>query len=102
MDLTSTDIRILESAGHSDFFISDEYGKRLRNIEGSCIFLGPDGLCRVYTIRPKGCRLYPLAMKLPSRTPTFDDDCPHAKDFRVDPDEVLELEALVDELLEEQ
>lgn len=100
MELAPSDIERLGSYGHEDFYIIDEAGPRLVNVDGRCFFLDDDGRCTVYGIRPKGCRLYPLAMRLPSGTPVFDEECPFANEFTVDPDEVLELRDLVRELTE--
>ncbi|MBN1540023.1 MAG: YkgJ family cysteine cluster protein [Candidatus Thermoplasmatota archaeon] len=99
MPLTDEDIRRISSAGKEDFYHEDT--KQLKNIEGRCVFLSEKGDCTIYSIRPQGCRLYPLIMALPERMPVLDEQCPHRDEFRVDPDDVVELERLIDTLLEE-
>jgi Fe-S-cluster containining protein len=97
MELTRSDIERIEAAGHVGFYehVADE--PRLLLVKDQCFFL-KDGKCRIYTIRPKGCRLYPLAMEMPAFTPTLDDQCPYRSEFKIDPDDVLELAELVKEL----
>lgn len=49
-----------------------------------CVFLGDDGLCRVWEARPEGCRLYPAVWDEGLRKAAFDDDyCPHTDGFRM-------------------
>jgi Fe-S-cluster containining protein len=100
MPLTSEDIHRIESSGKKDFY--HEGTRQLRNIDGRCVFLTPEGDCTIYPIRPRGCRLYPLIMSLPSREPILDEECPHHKMFAIDPEDVIELNSLVDRLLEEE
>jgi Fe-S-cluster containining protein len=97
MELIKSDIQRIESAGHENFYeyVADQ--PRLLLVKEQCIFL-KDGKCRIYTIRPKGCRLYPLAMEMPEFTPTLDDQCPYRNEFEIDPDDVVELAELVKEL----
>lgn len=33
---------------------------RLKRIDGKCIFLSPDGLCRIHKSKPKSCDLFPF------------------------------------------
>jgi hypothetical protein len=97
MELTRSDIARIEAAGHSGFYehVADE--PRLLLVKDQCFFL-EDGRCRIYEIRPTGCRLYPLAMEMPEFTPTLDDQCPYREEFEIDPDDVVELAKLVREL----
>jgi hypothetical protein len=37
-------------------------------------------------------------MSLPSRTPIMDEDCPHRHLFKFEPEEIMELNYLIDEL----
>jgi Fe-S-cluster containining protein len=99
MPLTNEDIERIENSGSSDFYHKDT--KQLRNKDGRCVFLTGEGDCTIYSIRPQGCRLYPLIMALPARFPVLDEDCPHHNEFSVDPDEVMELDGLINVLMEE-
>ena len=80
MPLTSDDIARLEAAGYKrrEFMYIDEEGiPRLRNVNGHCVFLDEaTGRCRVYGIRPAGCRLYPLVYDPIAREVVVDPDCP--------------------------
>ncbi len=97
MELTSADIERITSLGHSDFYFDDNGERILRNINGHCFFL-KDGDCIIYKYKPKGCTLYPLIMSLPGRVPMMDEDCPHRHLFKFDPDDIIELSDLIDEL----
>ena len=97
MEITRKDIERISNLGFHDFFFEDEGSNILKNVEGHCFFLR-EGKCIIYHSKPKGCTLYPLIMSLPSRTPIMDEDCPHRHLFRFDPEEVLELDRLIDEL----
>jgi len=66
MVLSNADIKRLESVGHSrqEFVRFNEEGfALLRNSRGCCVFYQPERLsCRVYSLRPEGCRIYPIIM----------------------------------------
>ncbi len=100
MPLTDQDIERITLSGKEDFFHGDT--KQLKNFQGRCVFLTEMGDCTIYGIRPWGCRLYPLIMALPARIPVLDEECPHHDEFRVDPDDVMDLDRLIDTLLEEE
>ncbi|MFW3145701.1 MAG: YkgJ family cysteine cluster protein [Thermoplasmatota archaeon] len=93
MILTEDDISRLMEAGRRDF--CDRSTKQLRNRNGKCVFLTEKGDCSVYPLRPQGCRLYPLIMKLPGRKPIMDKVCPHHGRFSMDPEDVISLECLI-------
>lgn len=97
MPLTNKDMDRIESAGYRGFHESYQ----LMNVDGRCFFLDESGRCRIYDIRPKGCRLYPLIMGLPSRTPLIDTECLHNRYFNIDPEEVISLEELISTLEKE-
>ncbi|MGA1819935.1 MAG: YkgJ family cysteine cluster protein [Thermoplasmatota archaeon] len=99
MALTLEDVGRISDSGRSDFYHEDTM--ELRNVDGRCFFLSTEGRCTIYDIRPSGCRLYPLIMALPSMTPLLDEECPHRVDFRIEPEEVIELRRLIDTLIEE-
>jgi Fe-S-cluster containining protein len=64
MLLSKADVKRLEKAGHDPeaFAYSDAEGYvRLRNRKGYCFFYDKIGNhCKVYGVRPAGCRLYPV------------------------------------------
>ena len=98
MDLTPGDIGRIEARGHSGFYEIKEGSRTLLNVRGRCIFLDNVGKCRIYEIRPTGCRLYPLVMEMPGRIPMLDTECPFREMFTIDTDDVCELGRLVDEI----
>lgn len=97
MELTRGDIQRLKAAGHVDFSTDDG---RVVNRDGRCIFLSTDGRCRVYAIRPEGCRSYPLVMMLPERKPVLDKDCPHRNLFKPTAEDMIALEDIMRHLEE--
>ncbi|HHQ48414.1 MAG TPA: YkgJ family cysteine cluster protein, partial [Acidobacteria bacterium] len=81
LSLLDEDIARLEAAGHRDFTVRDREGYlRLRNVHGRCVFLGAQG-CTVYSIRPDGCRTYPLVYYEEEDEVDFDTFCPHWRRF---------------------
>jgi len=78
MELSSEDIMRLVGAGYSpeDFIVVRGGVPRLRNVDGWCYFYNPaDKKCRVYGIRPLGCRLYPV-IYVDGEGVTLDRLCP--------------------------
>jgi len=43
-------------------------------IDGRCVFLGHDGQCRVYPVRPVQCRTYPFWPEIVSSRKTWSDE----------------------------
>jgi len=84
--------------GRDDFAMPDGAGGlRLRNRDGACVFLGPDG-CTVYAARPAGCRLYPLVWDPDAAAAHLDEGCPYRAAFRPRPKDAAALRRLVDRL----
>ncbi len=79
MPLTDEDIRRIVSLGYKpkDFTVFRGGLWRLRNIDGRCVFLGEDGMCKIYEHRPIGCRLYPL-IEIDGRCVVDAEYCPYA------------------------
>ena len=78
MELSSDDIKRLVNAGYrpEDFIIVRDGVPRLRNVDGWCYFYSRDEKrCRVYGIRPLGCRLYPVVY-VEGEGVALDDLCP--------------------------
>ena len=107
MVLTFEDRKRLIKAGHnpSNFLLNrkDTDGfHQLKNVDGKCYFLSKEGQCTVYTIRPDGCRLYPLILTLDTNEVIVDDDCRERKWFSEQgyhEDQVLAVHSLVSRLL---
>ena len=92
MPLTPGDVSRLQAAGHDvDAFSFDDEGvRRLRTRDEEapdgrpCFFLGSDGACSVYEVRPEGCRIYPFVVDEDARL-TRDEDCPYRAEFAAPP-----------------
>ena len=99
MPLTGTDIKRITRQGYRyrDFVIRRKRERYLKNINGKCFFLRDDG-CKIYSYRPKGCRLYPLVYNEITGQGVIHDFCPHGNFFKVSNDDVERLRSLVKEL----
>ena len=78
MELSSDDVKRLEEAGYrrDEFAVLGDHVVRLRNVGGWCYFYSlADKNCRVYKIRPLGCRLYPVVY-LADEGAMVDELCP--------------------------
>jgi Fe-S-cluster containining protein len=64
MVLSNADVERLEKAGYNRqrFMRYDRHGfAKLKNSHGVCFFYDPErGCCRIYRLRPSGCRTYPV------------------------------------------
>ena len=55
---------------------------QLKNINGCCCFFDSiTNLCKIYDVRPQGCRFYPLIYDSDKNTCVFDRDCPKPELF---------------------
>ena len=55
---------------------------QLRNVNGNCVFFDPTtGLCKIYDVRPEGCRFYPLIYDIDEKLCVLDQDCPKPELF---------------------
>lgn len=78
MELSNRDVRRLVRAGYrpEDFIVVCDGVPRLKNVNGWCYFYSlADKRCRVYKIRPLGCRLYPVVY-VDGKGVVLDDLCP--------------------------
>lgn len=83
MTLIEADIARLDGAGFKNFaHLNTEGDLELRNHDGHCVFLH-DGRCGAYTVRPEGCRLYPLILDLENDRVVRDEICPHREEFPI-------------------
>lgn len=68
-----------------------------------CWFLGDDGLCRIWSDRPEGCRMYPAVWDDSVREAVLDEDyCPHTDGFALSPEMDAATESLAERLHAEQ
>ena len=62
--------------GSSDTFDETTTWIRLREKDGSCIFLGDDGkMCTIYEARPVQCRTYPFWPNIMQSKEKWDEEC---------------------------
>ena len=55
---------------------------QLKNINGHCFFFDVEiKLCKIYEIRPQGCRFYPLIYDSDKNSCVFDIECPKPELF---------------------
>ena len=77
MELLAEDIERITARGYKlEEFAEEKDGVyRLKNVDGHCVFYDPEKrLCKVYDIRPVGCRMYPLVYD--GKSVTIDRTCP--------------------------
>jgi hypothetical protein len=81
MELSEEDIAKLAALGFHEHEFAELHADgvvRLRNVGGSCFFLGAENKgCQVYEHRPLGCRIYPVNLTLDDVL-VVDDLCPQA------------------------
>ncbi len=54
----------------------------LKNEHGNCVFFDPTTkLCKIYEVRPEGCRFYPLIYNADTKLCVLDQDCPKPELF---------------------
>ena len=78
MPLTMEDVKRISRHYYppSDFIVKAENEIRLKNVNGLCLFhTGKE--CKIYSIRPEGCRLYPLVFQEELKKAVIDTDCKH-------------------------
>jgi hypothetical protein len=63
---------------------------QLKNVDGNCVFFDPTSkLCKIYSIRPQGCRFYPLIYDIDENNCVLDQDCPRPELFFPDQDSIV-------------
>ena len=96
MMLSNEDIDRISKAGYDNFYEMDSDGYLiLKNLPGDpphCTFYDPERkTCKIYTIRPRGCRFYPMIFEVDSHTCIIDDYCPDHATFHIQKSECKEL-----------
>ena len=86
MILSEQDIRLI--LDYSELYrkreeftaINHEGLHQLKNIDGHCFFFDIDSnKCKIYHIRPQGCRFYPLIYDTFRSKCILDQECPHPR-----------------------
>ncbi len=105
MIVTNEEVETIVKKGFKrEEFIQEVDGfLELRNFKGACVFLR-EGKCRIYDIRPQGCKFYPLIYDVENECVIVDKDCPHHRDIRIKKHKKLfaEIKEYVKKLLKEQ
>ncbi|MFX1321011.1 MAG: YkgJ family cysteine cluster protein [Promethearchaeota archaeon] len=83
MILSSQDIELILSNNpkgimKEDFVFKNKDGfYQLKNRNGHCVFLnGTSKTCKIYNIRPQGCKFYPLIYDFYKKKCIIDEECP--------------------------
>ena len=73
----------------ADFVIRNKNGNfQLKNVNGHCVFLDISSkLCKIYEIRPQGCRFYPMIYDIGRKKCIIDNECPRFYLFYQDQNE---------------
>lgn len=81
MPLSDSDIIEISRLGFKNFFKVNKNGlKKLRNFDGRCIFHNGK-ICKIYSSRPTGCRLYPAVFDGFDSKVILDNHCPYKENF---------------------
>ncbi|WP_371801980.1 YkgJ family cysteine cluster protein [Candidatus Lokiarchaeum ossiferum] len=87
MELSIKDINRIEESNKTkhtkDDFCSFENGYYiLKNVNNSCIFYDLKlKQCQIYSVRPEGCRFYPMIYNIDQEKCELDSDCPYRNQF---------------------
>lgn len=90
MLLSEQDIRLIEenfsSITREEFTELSEKGiYQLKNKDNHCVFLDTTTkLCKIYEIRPQGCRFYPIIYDNEENICIYDEECPRVSQFYLD------------------
>ena len=103
MILSKKDIERIEEKGYKkeDFVKKKNGWLQLKNKNHRCIF--HDGKkCIIYSIRPTGCRLYPLIYDMENNDAILDMDCPYHLSFCIDAEKKEKLFEIVRQVIKEK
>ena len=102
MPLSRSDMKRILKEGYQFRDFAVKIGKEwcLRNSSGRCIF-SSEGVCKIYSFRPEGCRIYPLVYDENTRKAMLDPTCPYGYDFEVREEDVKNLKILLKRLKKE-
>jgi len=109
MILSEQDINLITKKSSSnlkkeDFVFRSKSGYfQLKNINGHCIFFDfATKLCKIYDLRPKGCRFYPLIYNFEKKSCIFDNECPRPHLFYQEIQEFKDTCQKIKQFLKEQ
>ncbi|MBN1682884.1 YkgJ family cysteine cluster protein [Candidatus Bathyarchaeota archaeon] len=103
MPLTISDVERILKKGYKfqDFAVRINRETKLRNVDNVCFFLRGNR-CKIYSIRPEGCKLYPLIYEEDSGECILDEICPYRDEFKILEKDVIELKKVIKKLEDEQ
>ena len=92
MPLSRFDLERISTKGYrfNDFVVKRGGKCYLKNINGRCVFLKENG-CGIYSLRPEGCRFYPLVFDENYGKVVIHDFCPYGHEFKVRKDDIGKL-----------
>ena len=98
MILSSQDIDLIlnnssKDLRREDFVIQNKDGfYQLKNRNGHCVFLNvTSNACKIYKIRPQGCKFYPLIYDFYKNKCIFDEECPRIHLFYQNKDKLKDV-----------
>ena len=99
MPLSRLDVERIKSKGYrvKDFTVKHGGELQLKNSKGKCVFLR-DNRCIIYSVRPEGCRFYPLVYDENCDDFVIHDFCPHGHEFKFSKEDVEKLSVLLKKL----
>ena len=76
---------------------------QLENVDGFCVFFDPTTKsCKIYAVRPQGCRFYPLIYDSDKKICVLDQECPRPELFYPDQDSLVKTCKKIVRFLEKQ
>ena len=76
---------------------------QLKNADGYCVFFDPTiKSCKIYAVRPQGCRFYPLIYDSDKKICVLDQECPRPELFYPDQDSLVKTCEKIIKFLEKQ
>lgn len=88
MILSAWDVEQIKNSDPKNLQINDFVKKtidgllQLKNADGYCVFFEVSTkLCKIYGVRPQGCRFYPLIYDSDKKSCVFDQECPRPEIF---------------------
>jgi len=76
---------------------------QLKNADGYCVFFDPTiKSCKIYAVRPQGCRFYPLIYDSDKKICVLDQECPRPELFYPDQDSLVKTCKKIVRFLEKQ
>jgi Fe-S-cluster containining protein len=103
MPLTHLDIERISKQGYrfKDFVVKRKREHHLKNFDNRCVFLR-DNECTIYSLRPEGCRLYPLVYDEKNGKAVIHDFCPYGHEFKFSRDDIENLLFLIKKLTKKE